>query len=186
MRLNIVYKAIAPEPPYQCELVEVDTAAIPFMLYGLWLKTQKYFWVDNDSWRIGRWLMNKQGASLLMPCGTEIINSVDRLYNLLDARLVGNYREVTGTGVEADPFVYDPPLEQAAQYIAATEGSLTFYADYNLQAWLNLLNGEHSDVFGDAYHIKLQIQELIDQDVADDVDIASLLADMELLLALLA
>jgi hypothetical protein len=193
MRLNIVYKAVAPEPPYECELVDIDTAAVPFMLYGIWLKAQKYFWADNDSWRTGRWLLNKQGASLLMPCGNDIINAVDRLYNLVDARLVGNYREVTGTGTEADPFVYDPPIEQAPGFFDPTEASIAWYSGINLSAWQNLLNGEHSGDWNDNYKLKAQLQELIDQDAADDVDIATLIAfaeasgiSLEALLLLLA
>lgn len=48
MRLNIVKKRYAPIPPYDCEIVEIDIQSVPYVLHGLWLKYQKYFWYFNQ------------------------------------------------------------------------------------------------------------------------------------------
>jgi len=193
MSINIVVKAEAPAPPYTCELVSFQTQATPFALYGLWLKSQRYFWASPDDWEVARSLLAQVGSELLMPCGTDIVNAIDRLYNLVDMRLVGLSRSVTGTGTDVDPFIYDPPLEQAATFTEANEGSAIYYGAINLEAWQNLLNGEHSSNWSDNYKLKVQIQELIDQDTADDADISTIITaltaagvDLDALLLLLA
>jgi hypothetical protein len=178
MRLNIVYKAVAPDPPYQCELVEVDTAAVPFMLYGLWLKAQRYFWADTDSWRTGRWLMNKEGAALLMSCGTDIVNAIDRLTVTLEGRLTGTIRSVTGTGTEADPFVYSPPIWQDGGDPLAQPGSLLGSLHYHSSAWENLLKGSASADFPDDRSFRDQleaIRAILETTEADSDDVEAIL-----------
>jgi len=186
MSLNIVTKSDAPVEPYPAHASCINIKLIPHILYGLWMKGQKYYWTSASEWTVARSLLAEQGAAILMDCSLEVTNAIDRLYNLVDTRLAGNVRSVTGTGTSLDPFVYDPPLEQAAAYMDGLEGSALYYGAINLSAWQNLLGGEHSSDWYDAYSLKAQIQELIEQDTADDADIAELLADMELLLALLA
>lgn len=162
MTLNIVYKAEAPSPPYGCEFVDIRPKVVPFALYGLWLKSQRYFWVTADDWAEARTLLALEGAAYLMPCGRDIVNALDRQYTLLDGVMRGTWREVTGMGTDADPFVYDPVIPQAAQELVPTLGSLQHVAQDTYDAWGNLLDGIASGRWEDTRNIRDMLQAIID------------------------
>lgn len=193
MTLNIVNKEAAPLPPYECELVSTYPAGARFVLGALWLKSQKYFWASGDDWFNGRSLLAQIGANTLMPCGNDIVNALDRLYVMLDGRLVGTIRSVSGTGTELDPYIYSPSIPQDGGDPIAQPGSLIGSLHYHSEAWENLLRGSTSDNFDDARSFRDQLQELIDQDTDDDADITSIITaltaagvDLDALLLLLA
>jgi hypothetical protein len=186
MSINLVIKADAPLAPYACELVEIQPEAVPFLLYGVFHKLQKYYWASHSDWIEGRRLMAMEGAQLLMTCGNDIVNGLDRIYNLLDVRLAGIERSVTGTGTDVDPFVYVPPIEQAATMVPGVDESLLLYANVNHQSWLNLLNGTAGDTSSDTRNIRQQLEDLIlSVGATDDLDdeILAKLVEIALLLA---
>lgn len=89
-RLNLVRKATAPVPPYNCELTCFDVNMVPFYLGALWLRAQKYWWLTSDDQRIARSALNEEMVRLLMPCGQDIVDSIDRVYRLIDGSINGN------------------------------------------------------------------------------------------------
>jgi len=128
-----------------------------------------------------------------MPCGIDIVNGLDRIYNLLDVRLAGIERTSTGTGTEADPFVYDPPIFQTPEIFDDEPISMIGLATNNNRAWKNLLNGTTSSDFGDDRSFRDQLQSLVDEDAGDDADISTIITaltaagvDLDALLLLLA
>lgn len=185
MRINIVNKEIAPGPPFDYELVDYIPAYTPFILYALWLKSQRYFWATPEDWAIARSALAEQGAYFLMPGTIDIVNAVDRVYTLLDERLIGNERSVTGTGTALDPFVYDPPLEQAAQFLDPTEGTVTFYLDHQLRGLQNISDGQTSIFFSEDRNIHDQLAAILEALTTEGGLDADMLAQLVQIVALL-
>lgn len=162
MRYNLVAKREAPEPPYECEMVDVDVEAIPFMLSSLWLRAQKYWWITDDDQKYGRWLMNKEGAALLMPCSRAITNLLEAQYNLLDATIRGEMRDVTGAGTDADPFIYDPIIPQTVDPLVYLTPGLQFNSEKSLRGVENIADGRTSSNFSDERNFRAILEEIRD------------------------
>lgn len=126
-------------PPWECELVELDTAWIPFMLSGLWLKEQRYNWTtDNDAKSTAN---AGQARSGFMGCADKIVDSVDRLYRLTDSVFNGTVYGVTGTGELADPYVYTPAMPLVPTTQPGAEPGVKFSLEKLLRLQDNLVNG---------------------------------------------
>jgi hypothetical protein len=110
-RITITRSAVQ-EPPYHFDLACIPIEAVPFTLGALVLRSQKYWYASDEDWQRGRRLLALLGKGILMPCGRDIVNSIDRLYTLTAAGLSGTAYSVSGSGTDADPFVYSPPLPQ--------------------------------------------------------------------------
>jgi hypothetical protein len=130
------------------------------MAGGLWLRTQKYWWQSPDDQRYGRWLMNKQIGALYMPCGTDIVNAIDRVYTLLDASLRGEIHDVTGTGTLDDPYIYDPALPQVVDPVVYLTPGIQFNTQQTYQGMLNLMNGTLSTNFTDPRIFRDQLEAI--------------------------
>ena len=70
-------------------LVAVDTHYVPMILADLEARKSKSLWVDETEWAIGYQALCEQGVDLLMPATTAIVESIDRVYRLLDNALNG-------------------------------------------------------------------------------------------------
>ena len=166
MTRNIVTRSTVQEPPYTTDLVCIPIAAVPLTLGALVLKSQKYWYASPDDWHRGRKLLAQFGKALLMPCGNDIVNAIDRVYGLLDAGLNGIGRSVSGTGTEADPYVYSPGLAQAHEPDAFVPPSLRSDANVTRALLDNLTNGTVSSVAPDNRNIRQQLQNIYDALVA--------------------
>ena len=167
MTLNIVTKREAPLSPYECELFNLDIEAIPFMLGALWLRSQKYWWLTPDDQMYGRQLMNKEMAGMLMPCGLDITNRQDALYTMLDARLGGVLRDVSGAGTYEDQFVYDPEIPQVVDPIDYATPGMQYTSDQLLKGIYNLLNGTTSANFPNNAYTTGILQEILNALLAE-------------------
>lgn len=178
MTLNLVSKREAPIPPYTCEMIDIDVEAVPFMLSALWLRSQKYWWISADDQTNGRWLMNKESVRLLMPCSRAITNLLEAQYNLLDAVLRGELRDVTGTGVDADPYIYDSPIPQVVDPIVYQTPGLQYNSFQSLQGIRNLADGFVSTEFAESRNFRQQLEDiraLLEANGTDDADIENIL-----------
>lgn len=150
MTRNIVHKSVAPLPPHFLELVDTPPAGVPFALGGIWLHLTKYFWLSPDDFMHGRKLMAQLGARLLMTSGQDIVNAIDRLYNLQDAAHFSIERDVTGEGTEIDPFVYDPVIPQvhtiANGHLSAVDTTITDLRDSSVNFQQGTIEGAYTDV----------------------------------------
>lgn len=166
MKRNVVLVSEVPEPPYPSHLVCIPTAAVPFTLSALVLKSQKYWYASPDDWQRGRRLLAQLGKALLMDCAQPIVDAIDRVYNLLDAGLNGTERTATGLGTYLDPFVYDPPIPQT---IAPTEyeaPGARHYGHAVAKLVDNLVTGTTSDIAPGVAVPNGKLQEIIDLLVA--------------------
>lgn len=161
MSLNIVSKREAPVPPYQCEMIDISIEGIPFMLSALRLRSAKYWWLSADDQRIGRWLMYKESAAFLMPCSRAITNILEAQYNLLDATIRGTSRDVTGTGVDVDPFLYDPPIPQTVEPLEYLSPGLQYNSTESLYGVQNLANGTVTANYTDVRVFRQQLEDIL-------------------------
>lgn len=159
-RLNRSAPRAAPPLPWRCELVEIDTDAVPFMLSALYLKEQRYNWLSEDDARDGRRMLAKQGAQLLMGCIKEITNRQDALYALADRAINGTAYGVSGQGTDADPYVWSPPLSVAPLLQFDLPGLLK-QAQTSGRQLDNLTNGTVYDEAPDNRNIRQQLDDLI-------------------------
>lgn len=137
MTLNIIRPESMPARPYPDELYNFSITAIPALQYGIWLKSQPYYWLSDDDTLKARSVLSEVGAALLMPIGRDLINQNDRLYNLLDLSLRGVARTVVGDGTTASPFVYDPVIPQTPDLL--TPYGFTF-THPSMMNWANSIN----------------------------------------------
>lgn len=183
MTLNLVTKRDAPLPPYTCEMVDIDTEGVPFMLSALWLKSQQYWWDSSDDQKYGRWLMNRESVGILMGCSIEITNRQDALFNMLDARLGGALRDVNGAGTEADPYIYDPPIPQTTDPVVYQTPGMQFNSAEVKQGMYNLLNGITSMNFPDARNFRQILEDILAAlSAMDEEDQIALLQKLVILL----
>jgi len=161
MTYTPIIKREAPQPPYTCEMVDIDVEGVPFLLGALYTRSQAYWWITADDAKYGRWLMNKEGANLLMPCSRSITNLLEAQYNLLDAALRGEIRDVTGTGVDSDPYIYSPAIPQTVDPIVYETPGLQYSAFQSLQGIRNLADGTVSTEFSDVRNFRQQLEDLI-------------------------
>lgn len=105
---SLVYRWAAPDPPYNGELVCLPVQSIPFVLGGLWLRSQKYWWQREDE-PVGRKLLAETGAHMLLGCGKDIVDAVNRVYMLIDRNENGtNYTYDTDS--ETGEVTIFPPI----------------------------------------------------------------------------
>lgn len=160
-RINIVYKAPAPEPPYPCELVDIEPKFVPMLLGGIWLKSQVYFSASVDDWNTNRQMLAQEGAQLLMPCGTDVVNALHELYSLTDTIYRGVQRSDAGIDEDTGLQLYDPPINpfpNPGDFVAPGVQHSNLNIDFGLQ---NLINGTENGPYGQTEQVKQQLQEII-------------------------
>lgn len=186
MKRNIVVKSPYPSGTPLIELASFHIQAVPATIAALVLKSQKYFWASPDDWHRGRKSLAYLGAELLMPSGIDIVNAIDRVYTLVDSGLNGRVRSVEGEGTNLDPFIYTPPLEQAAapeDFDAPGLRNDTYTVRLLLD---NLTNGTVSSASSDDRNFRQQLEDLIlAVGAGDDLDpeILAKLGEIAILLA---
>lgn len=181
MRLNLVSKRPAPEPPYDTVCVCVAPKLVPFIFQSLWLKSQKYWWETPEDWRTGRRLLAEQASNMLEDCNREVVHLLQAQYNLLDATFRGVEREVSGIGTEADPFIYDPPIPQTVAAVEGVEPSALYYLRRANEIAQNAYDGTAAadlPVSEGMRPLVLEIRDiLLNADLSDD-DTLALLAQI--------
>lgn len=145
-RINIVSRRDTQPSPWNGYLICTAIEGIPFALGAVRLRAIKYWWTETSEAN-GRQLMNEIGANMLLGCGKEIVNAVDRVYRLIDSNANGTVYSATGEGTEVDPYVYTPeipvvPLTDLYQL----PGERALVEDLK-DKLANIINGELSDLY---------------------------------------
>lgn len=161
MSLHLVTERVTPLPPYTCEMIDIDVEAIPFMLGSLYTRSLPYYWDSPDDEMYGRWLMNKEMVRLLMPCSRVITNLLEAQYNLLDGVLRGTIRDVTGTGTDIDPYVYEDPIPQVIDPIVYLTPGMQYNSVELLRGMYNLMNGTLSANYSDPRNVRQQLDDIL-------------------------
>lgn len=187
MRLNIVKKRYAPIPPYDCEIVEIDIQSVPYVLHGLWLKYQKYFWEqDLGNRRVARSMLSKQGASLLMPCGKDIVDAIDRIYRQNEVIHRGQEYTYTGDGTTEDPYIIRPAIPVVPTVAIGEEPGTGFFIAKTMRLVDNIVNGTTYADAPDNRNFRQQLDDIKQAIIDSTTDNSDLLSQLEIIAALLA
>lgn len=108
MRINLVSKREAPISPYEGDMVCIPVPVIPFALGALWLRSQKYWWVEASE-ADGRYAMNEMAVAMLKGCSQDITDAINRVYMLIDRNENGAIYTYT-TDPETQRPIINPPL----------------------------------------------------------------------------
>lgn len=186
MRLNIVGKHPAPLPPYECDLFALPIEAVPTLLWGIWLKGQKYFWETPEDVLVAKSLLADTGIGLLMPCGNELGFKIDRLTRLVDSALYGrSYADTGEVDVNGIPIV-EPALDNSVSPAFALDASMFKDSAVVRSLVQNLADGTASDYTAEGRNFRQQLEDiraLIETMQGDDIDYTPLLQAIAALLA---
>jgi len=160
MTIKLVYKQEAPLPPYMGELVCVPTEAVPFVLGGNYIRSQKYWWLTSDDAIKGRQLLNLQGANMLVGCGDAIVDAINKQTRLFDATMNGRVYIRTGEGTLASPYVYEPDIPDPMTPEAYIEPGMHWKQDDTHKLLDNFANGAVSADYADDRNIRQQLDDI--------------------------
>jgi hypothetical protein len=161
MTINIVYKATAPNTPFAEDICELQVSFVPQLEGAIWLKSQKYWWATPDDWKVGRKALYEQGIAYLMPSAALIVNAVNNLYSLMDARLGGIQRTNLGIDEATGLQLYDPdilPDPNPENFISPGIQHSARLTDAGLQ---NLINGTLFGPYGQTEQAKQQLAAIL-------------------------
>lgn len=112
-RFTHVHDLTPPDPPDVAELAIFPVAAVPYALAALEHRIPKYVW-SQDGYVRGVQLIRSMQMALLTGGMTDLIESNNRIYRLLDSALYGRvYEQVSVDPIEivpAIPVTPDPVL----------------------------------------------------------------------------
>lgn len=186
MRYNISRPRVAPEQPFTCEVFCFPVEAVPFMLHALKQKAERFYWDSEEDYSRGRQLMAQVGSELLMPCGTELVRSIDRVYVLLDTTLNGIQYTVTGTGTATDPYVYTPPIPDAPDLQDYVYPGMRSFAEVTEKLVHNIVDGTTLDGVTESRNFRQQLEDILtqlQQAEEGEVDYTDLITQLIALLA---
>lgn len=161
MKLDLVDKRNFAEPPYPTELVCISPKLVPFLFGAMWLKSQKYWWVDEINALAARKILAEQASKMLEPCGQNIVDAVDRLYMLTDLIWRGTERIRLGDGTPEDPFVIEPAIPPAPGTNSYEPQSGRDDIERTMQYVQSLATGEVNDYVSDTRNIRQQLEDIL-------------------------
>lgn len=160
MKLNLVRKRDAPQPPYTGVFVCITVQSVPYLISSIWLHSQKYWFTNDLQARIGRRKLYEDAAHMLTECGTEIVEAVDRVYRLIDSNQNGTIYSSSGDGTPESPIVISPSIPTVPITTVYDEPGQRAHIDEIRLALRNLLNGETSTTFTDPRNFRQQLDDI--------------------------
>jgi hypothetical protein len=161
MKLNIVSKRLASASPWQCAETCLAFESIPIVQGMIWLRSQKYWWQDEESARNGRQMLYEMGVSMLTNCNDEVVQAVDRLYRLQDSIHNGTVYSRSGEGTPQDPYVYNPPMPSVPLTAVYSEPGLRWNVDDLREMLANFTQGTATVNYPDVRNPRQQLQEIL-------------------------
>lgn len=151
--------AIPPEP-WACDLIEIDTTIVPYILTALYWRSQKFLWQDAPAAQLARHALATQGAAILMGCKDEIIYELRRQYRLMEGAYYGTSYTDSGTLDTSGLPVIVPALPVLPPDVPIAPSMLTHSAAArNFLASLAI--GETNSDASDARNIRQQLDDII-------------------------
>lgn len=159
-RYLIVRRDSPDPPPWECELIDIDIPSIPFVLFALGHKAQRYYWKTDEDATKARQMLAKQGANILMGCSDKIVGAINQLYRLTDSIHNGTVYSTTGEGTVDDPIVYSPAIPLVPQTLPGAEPGVKFSLEKALRLQDNLVNGTTYTDAPDDRNIRQQLEDI--------------------------
>lgn len=165
-----------------CILASIPAPLVPYIAGLTKILEKRGFWASDSDYENAYAALFEFGRCLAVTCLDDLIESNNRLYRMLDTALYGKEYTVEST----DPLVVTPGIPAAHELIFQPEFGLMMQVDKLMQMLDNRIAGTETPLYADTPGLKQQLQTIIDNMAGDDTDIATIISDLELLLALLA
>lgn len=166
----------------KCFLAGINATFLPIVGGQLAVMEHPRSWANDDDYHRGYNVIVALEASLMLNCVDKIVESNDRLYRMLDTAIYGVGYVVEST----DPLVVTPGIPPQRTLGIYDEGSILGRIDDLQQLLQNALNGTETPHYDAVPGIRALLQSIIDALGADDTDLEGILAQLELVVGLLA
>lgn len=161
-----------------CYVVAINKALIPLVGGLLKITEKRGFWLSDSDYEQGYNAIVDLESCLMATCLTDLVESNDRVYRLLNTAIFGQLYVVEGI----DPLLVSPPIEPAVDLTVLDQDSLMGRLDRLTQLTDNTFNGTETPLYDYVPSVKTQLQAIIDAMGTDDTDIEDIIAKLELLL----
>ncbi len=165
-----------------CFLVAIPRPLVPFVGGLLKIAEQRGFWLSDTDFRRGYTAIIELEACLMSTCLDVLLQQNDALYRLLNTSLLG----VAYTTVSDDPLVVTPAIAPHVNLDVHDQDSLLGRIDRLTQLVDNSINGTETPLYTYDPSVKALLQGIIDALGSEDTDLSSILAQLELVVGLLA
>jgi len=140
------------------------------------------FWATHDDFARGYIAVTELEACLMSTCLDVLLQQNDALYRLLNTALLGQAYTV----VSEDPLVLTPSIEPAVDLTILDQDSLMGRIDRLTQLIDNRIAGTDTPLYDELPGVKQQLQSILDAIAADETDLGTVIADLELIIGALA
>lgn len=165
-----------------CFLVAVPRALAPYASGLLKILENRGFWASDADYAAAYQAVIELEECFMSACLDTLFQKQDELYRMLNTALFG----VTYDTVSTDPLVVTPPIAPHVTLDIHDQDSLLGRVDRLTQLLDNTVNGTDVPLYDYTPSVKTLLQGIIDALGADDADLASILAELEVVAGLLA
>jgi hypothetical protein len=165
-----------------CFIVAMPRPLVPYV--GGLLKIMEYrgFWGSDADFLRGYTATVELEECMMATCLSALLEQNDALYRLVNTALLG----VEYTTVSEDPLVVTPAIAPHVNLDVHDQDSLMGRIDRLTQLIDNSINGTETPLYSYDPSVKALLQGIIDALGSEDTDLGSILAQLELVVGLLA
>lgn len=165
-----------------CFLVAVPRPLVPYVGGLLKILEQRGFWTSESDYLDAYTAVMELERCLMSTCLSDLIESNDRLYRMLNTALFG----VTYATISTDPLVVTPAIAPHVTLDIHDQDSLLGRVDRLTQLTDNSINGTITPLYTATPSVKDLIQGVIDALAADTTDLDGILSQLETIALLVA
>lgn len=165
-----------------CFVVAIPRPLVPYVGGLLKIAESKGFWLDDANYARGYSAITELERCLMSTCLTDLIESNDRLYRMLDTALFG-----TAYTVESeDPLVVTPAIAPTHSLPFVDRDSVLGRLSNIADVIDNAINGTETPIYDYTPSVKDKLQGIIDAIAALDTDDAAILEELVTIAGVLA
>jgi len=164
-----------------CFLVAVPRPLVPYVGGLLKIMEQRGFWGSATDYEAGYTAVVELEACLMSTCLDLLMQQNDALYRLLNTSIMG----VTYATVSENPLVVTPVIAPHVTLDVHDQDSIMGRLDRLTQLVDNRLAGTETPLYDELPGIKQQLEEIIAA-LGEEVDLTSVISNLELIVAALA
>jgi hypothetical protein len=165
-----------------CYLVPINATLIPHVAGALRLFENRGSWISDQDYERGYNAFAELQICMTLLCAQQLIESNDRLYRMLDTALFGTIYTVEST----DPLLVLPTIAPTHSLDVQDATSLLGRLEVQRQLLENALNGTETPNYDRANGVRDLLEQLITAVQNGPTNSEDLLAQLQIIAALLA
>lgn len=165
-----------------CFLVSIPRPLVPYVGGLLKIAENAGFWASPTDYLRGYTAVVELEACLMSTCLNVLLEQNDALYRLLNTALLG----VSYTTVSEDPLVVTPAIAPHVNLDVHDQDSVMGRLDRLTQLIDNSVNGTETPLYTYDPSVKALLQSILDAQGSETTDLDGILAQIELVVGLLA